>query len=91
MMFTNHLIKGTRSKLLDISKAFDKVWHEGIIFKSKQNVISGNKLELLADFLKDRKQRVVLNGQVSNWADVTAGVSQGSILDPLFFLFTLMI
>ena len=50
MMFTNHLIKGTRSKLPDISKAFDKVWHEGIIFKSKQNVISGNKVELLADF-----------------------------------------
>ena len=71
MIFTNHLIK-VRGVFIDTSKAFDKVWHKVSIFKLKQNGISGNLLELLADFLKDRKQRVVLNGQVSNWADVTA-------------------
>ena len=75
-----------RGVFLDISKAFDKVWHECLIFKLKQNGISGNLINLLCDFLKNRKQRVLLNGQVSGWPDVKAGVPQGSILGPLLFL-----
>ena len=43
-------------------------------------------LNFLCDFLRNRKQRVLLNGQVSDWSDVKAGVSQGSILGPLLFL-----
>ena len=70
----------------DISKAFDKVWHQGLLYKLKQNGISGNSLEILTGFLKDRKQRVVLNGQNSLWANIEAGVPQGSILGPLLFL-----
>ena len=57
-----------RGVFLDISKAFDKVWHEGRIFKLKQNGISRKLLNLIKDFLKNRKQRVVLNGQFSSWA-----------------------
>ena len=57
-----------RGVFLDISKAFDKVWHEGLIFKLKQNGISRKLLNLIKDFLKNRKQRVVLNGQFSSWA-----------------------
>ena len=45
-----------RSVFLDISKASDKVWHKGLIFKLSQNGISGNLLDILSDFLSDRKQ-----------------------------------
>ena len=71
-----------RGVFLDISKVFDKVWYVGLIFKLKQNGISGNLLNLLCDFLRNRKQRALLNGQVSDWSDVRAGVPQGSTLGP---------
>ena len=71
---------------LDISKAFGKLWHESLIFKLKQNGISGNLLNLLWDFLRNRKQRVLLNGKVSDWSDVRADALQGSILGLLLLL-----
>ena len=72
LLSTTHEIYGSfheslevRSVLLDISKTFDKVWHDDIVFKLTQNGISENLLKLLHDFLNERKQRVVLNGQFS--------------------------
>ena len=64
----------TRGIFLDISKAFDKVWHEGLIFKLKTYGIDGDLLKLLINYLEDRKQRVVLNGQTSSWKIILAGV-----------------
>ena len=48
--------------------------------------MKGNLLETLTNFLNDRKQRVVLNGQNSKWANIEAGVPEGLILGPLLFL-----
>ena len=53
-----------RGVFLDISKAFDKVWHDGLIFKLQENGISGNLLNVLKHFLTNRKQRVVLKGNL---------------------------
>ena len=75
-----------REVFLDISKAFDKIWHEGLLLKLNQNGISRNLLKLLRDFFSYRKQHVVLNGQYLSWDNVNAGVPQGSILVLLLFL-----
>ena len=75
-----------RAVFLDISKAFDKVWHEGLIFKLKQNGISGKLLKFFESYLYNRKQRVMINGSYSDYASIESGVPQGSVLGPLLFL-----
>ena len=75
-----------RGVFLDISKTFDKVWHDGRIYELKQNGIKDKLLCLLIDLLKNRQQRLVLNRQSPSRTKVNAGVPQGSILGPLLFL-----
>ena len=75
-----------RGIFLDISKAFDKVWHEGLLYKLETFGISGNLVKLFQNFLSNTLQRVVLNAQLSKWAPLLAGATQGSILGPLLFL-----
>ena len=78
--------KEMRVVFLDISKAFDKVWHKGLLFKLKKCGIKGALLSWFESYLTDRKQRVTINGQCSDWRIINAGVPQGSVLGPLLFL-----
>ena len=78
--------ENVRGVFLDISKAFDKVWHDGIIFKLKAFGVEGELLSLLRNYLENRQQKVVLNGQTSEWKKIMPGVLQGSALGPLLFV-----
>ena len=87
-MFTETLDAGkeVRTVFCDISKAFDCVWHEGLIYKLKAAGVSGDVLRWFQSYLSGRRQRVVLPGSFSEWVYIKAGVPQGSILGPLLFL-----
>ena len=74
----------TRAVALDISKAFDRVWHAGLLHKLKSYGISVQIFGLISYFY--RRLQVVLDGKSSQEYPATAGVPQGSILGPTLFL-----
>ena len=76
----------TRAVALDISKAFDRVWHAGLLHKLKSYGISGQIFGLISSFLSNRRIRVVLDGKSSQEYPANAGFPQGSILGPTLFL-----
>ena len=76
----------TQAVYFDISKAFDRVWHKGLIHKLDANGIRGKLLEWFVDYLSNRIQAVVIKGDQSEYKNITAGVPQGSVLGPLLFL-----
>ena len=71
---------------LDISKAFDRVWHTGLLNKLKSYGISGQIFGLIFSSLSNRRLRVVLDGKFPQEYPVNAGVPKGSILGPTLFL-----
>ena len=77
--------KEVRVVFCDISKAFDRVWHRGLLFKLRRMGLSGSLISWFASYLDNRKQRVAVEGNLSDILGVNAGIPQGSILGPLLF------
>ena len=78
--------KDVRAVFLDISKAFDRVYHRGLTAKLKHYGICVPLIKWFKSYLTNTFQRVVIPGDISEWLEVLTGVPQGSILGPLFFI-----
>ena len=93
LLSTNHELctsfdKGITTQVvyLNISKAFDRVWHQGLLLKLKAVGIRGKPFEIFKDYLSNRYQPVVVKGQKSDLKCIPAGVPQSSVLGPLLLL-----
>jgi hypothetical protein len=71
---------------LDIEKAYDSVWQNGLLFKLNKIGITGNAWRWIKSFISNRRFKVLNYDTYSDWYDVNAGVPQGSVLSPLLFL-----
>ena len=74
----------------DVSKASNRVWHKGLLFKLRQNGIDGKFLEWLSSYLSQRKQKVCFKLCYSDLKSIFAGVPQRTVLGPLYFWYILM-
>ena len=90
--FTQELTKGIAEghqydvNVMDFSKAFDKVPHQRLLRKASHLGVTGNLLKWLDSFLRDRTQRVLVEGQASDYCKVASGVPQGTVMGPILFL-----
>jgi len=71
---------------LDFQKAFYKVPHGRLVLKLDAHGIGGEILKWVENWLSERKQRVILGGEFTEWRDILSGVPQGSVLGPLLFI-----
>ena len=93
-LFRLHLMleKAKRSRLptallnIDLGKAFDSVWVDGLLFKLLEHYISGKMYHIIKSFLKTRVASIELNGYQSPKLQIDIGVPQESVLSPLLFI-----
>ena len=71
---------------LDFQKAFDKVPHQRLLHKLKAHGIANDVINWIEKWLTHRRQRVIVDGEISNWKSVLSGAPQGSVLGPILFL-----
>ncbi len=71
---------------IDLNKAFDRTWHNGLLYKLHHMGVTGRAWRWIRDFLSGRQFRVVNNGMASPWMPISVGVPQGAVLSPLLFL-----
>ena len=71
--------------LFDIQAAFDKVWHNGLIYKLWKLKIPIYLLQWIINFLENRQFRVVVDGSFSESYKISCGVLQGAVLSPILF------
>lgn len=76
----------TAGLFVDLQKAFDSVWHNGMIYRLAELGFGGHFIELISSFLKDRKIKIRVNGHTSEAKSCHIGLPQGSVLSPLLFI-----
>ena len=84
--FDSKPLINVRAIFLDISKAFDNLRYQILLFELRSYGVEGNLFRSLENSLDNRKQRVILDGQCSSWKIILSGVPQGSVLGPLLLL-----
>ena len=76
---------------LEFQKAFDKVPHQRLLLKLKVHGIGNDVINWIKEWITHRRQKVIVDGEISNWKSVLSGVPQGSVLGPILFLVYIMI